>query len=107
MIATLIRAIATAKKKALVSDLNKLAKPSLIFDHGDDNSAASSKIKTTTITQTIIGSWNSVNNQPKVLYVTSSSVREIQGNFFKVGIHGNSGHTLVCSKTTIAQGWAV
>jgi len=49
--------ITTLKKqpgrKALVSDLNKLAKPSLIVDHGDDNAAASSK--TPTITQAIKG----------------------------------------------------
>ena len=84
MMITLKKAAATIKKKVLVADLNK--KLSLNFAPGDDKNAANSKIKTTIITQINPGSWKVANIHPKVLYVTSSSAKETQGSFFKVGI---------------------
>jgi hypothetical protein len=87
MITTSKKAATTAIKKALVSDLNMRAKLSLIFDQGDDNAIANSKTAPATITQIGKGSLTADNIQPKVIYVTSSSVRETQGSFFKVGIY--------------------
>ena len=46
MMTTLKKAIVTATKKALLSDLKQLAKPSLTFDHGEDTATASSTVAT-------------------------------------------------------------
>jgi hypothetical protein len=86
MMTTLRKASITATKKALVSDFNNRAKPSFICDQGDDKAVASSKSAPITTTQSEIGPLKADNSQPKILYVTSSSVRESQGRFLKVGM---------------------
>lgn len=82
---TLKKAPAISKKKNLVSDLKK-PEPFVNFVLGDDNNADTTKAPTTIIIQTSQGLWEVDICQPKVLYVISSSARETQGSFFKVGI---------------------
>jgi len=85
MMMTLKKAPAIRNKKDLVSDLKK-PEPFVSFVLGDDNNAATTEAPTTIIIQTSQGLWEADICQPKVLYVISSSARETQGSFFKVGI---------------------
>jgi hypothetical protein len=90
---TLKKANMAATRKALLSDLNKLAKSSRSFDHGDDIAAASSKSAPTTIVHSqtaqaavVPDNKKADNCKPKILCVTSSNARETQGRFFTVGM---------------------
>ena len=85
MMITLKKAPAIRNKKDLVSDLKK-PEPFVSFVLGDDNNAATTKAPTTIIIQISQGLLEADICQPKVLYVISSSARETQGSFFKVGI---------------------
>ena len=100
MMTTHKKASMVATIKALVSVLNKLRNSFLVCDQGVDKAAASNTSDTTTTIQTnIVGSWaakrlrvgkprpmKADNCQPNIPCVTSSSVKEPRGNFFKLGI---------------------
>lgn len=86
MMKTPAKALAITQRKALVSEFIHWEKKAFRSVRGAVKSKAMSMTKAVSISQKFQEKLEE-NNQPNTLYVTRSSARVAQGNFFRKDIH--------------------